>query len=245
MSKTWVLGVVLFAVAWNAPAQISRIDTRPRGASTSSFSIGPRLASYSTDFSAGTSFETGRQTGFGLVGDYRSGQFVLDFMWDHDPENGFSLTDIIVDTGNYERDRGEATIGYAIAPIVDLQGGIRFDNIRVGGASFFGNPFGTEFEVEHQAITAGVRLHTGEGNPVGWYGVARGYLGSANFDVAGLDRDPDTTGFRLETGVSIRLGDSAWSAVPGFEYERIETEEDFGLELDTNRVFVNFVYRMR
>ncbi|HVS31795.1 MAG TPA: hypothetical protein VMS98_10095 [Thermoanaerobaculia bacterium] len=244
--RNTLIAALLFAMATTASAQISRIITTPnRGSGTSSFSIGPRLASYSTDFRAGARVDTGRQSGFGLVGEYRSGQFVLDFMWDHDPENGFSLADIIVDVGNYERDRGEATIGYAVTPNLDLQGGIRFDSVRIGGASFFGNPLFSALEVQHQAITAGVKIHTGDGNPIGWYGVGRGYLGSADFDVAGLGVNPDTTGFRLETGISIRLGTSSWYAVPGIEYEKIQTDEDFGLELDTNRVFVSFVYRMR
>ncbi len=57
-------------------------------------------------------------------------------------------------------------------------------------------------------------------------------------------RDDDSTGCRAEAGVSIPLGNSNWSLVPAVEIERLETDND-SLRLDTNRLILNFIYRMR
>lgn len=245
--KRAFLTVVLFAAAATASAQIHSITTtRSRTGGTSSFSIGPRLSNYSTDINAGPApLETGRQSSFGVVGDWRSNNFVLDFSFDHDPENGINISDIIIDTGNYARDRGEATIGFAIAPILDLQGGIRFDTIRIGGASFFGTPFLSHLDIDHQALTAGIRIHSEDTMaPVGFYVLGRGYLGSAQFKISGPNVNTDSFGFRAEGGVNVRLAESNWWVVPGLEFEQLETDE-FNINLKTNRVFINFVYKSR
>jgi hypothetical protein len=211
--------------------------------SSSTFSIGPRISNYSTDIENGPgTIKTGRQSSFGLVGDFRTGSLILDFVYDHDPQNGFSITDIIVDTGNYQRDRGEGTIGFAVAPVLDLQGGFRVDSTRVGGASVFGNPFLTDLSIDHQALTAGVRIHSDDRQPVAFYVLGRGYIGSAKFDIRGLHVNTDTSGYRGEAGLNIRIGDSAWSVVPGIEYEHIETK-DYKIQLNTNRAFLNVVFR--
>src|SRR6476659_490584 len=110
-----LLAVTLMACAAAASAQTQNIQTTRGGGSSYNdgvFTIGPRLSNYSTDVrETVTPLRTGRQSSFGLVGDYRNGNFVLDFMYDHDPENGISVVDLIVDTGNYSRDRGEVTVG--------------------------------------------------------------------------------------------------------------------------------------
>lgn len=244
MRKTLVV-LALLAAATTATAQVSRITT-DRRAGDSWFSIGPRLSNYSTHFDAGlTSLKTGRQTGFGVVGDYRAGAFVLDFMWDRDPENGIQLSDIIVDFGNYERDRGEVTVGFAIAPNLDLQGGIHYDEFRLGGGSFFGNDFGSDLSVQHEALVAGITLHNGDLQPVGFSLAARGLLGTADLNLTGPNtNDVDTRGFRAEANLSIRIGESQWYAVPGIEYEKITSDEDV-IDVDTNRLFIKFVYRTR
>ena len=231
-----VMTAVLLACATSAYAIQTGTTT------SSSFSIGPRLSNYSTDIEAGPEpFETGRQTAFGVVGDYRTGNFVLDFQFDHDPENGISLSDIVIDVGNYERDRTEATVGFVIAPTIDVHGGIRFDNIRVGGASIFGTPFLSDLEIDHQALTFGLRFST-EGQPVGFYALGRGYLGSAKFDVIGADVNTDTIGYRGEAGLKIRIGETNWYLQPALEYEHIETD-DLDIRIDTNRFMLNFVFR--
>lgn len=208
-----------------------------------SFGIGPRISNYSTDFDAGpTAIDTSRQSGYGLVGDYRAGTFILDWRYNHDPENGFSLSDIVVDVGNYEHNGGEATIGFAVTPILDLQGGARIDSIRVGGARFFGGSLFEDLDLDHQAIAAGVQLHSGDHNPVGWYVIGRGYLGSAKFDRLGTRVTSDTTGYRGEAGVRVRLAQSNWYVVPGLEYERFSTK-DYEVDFRTNRVFLNFEFR--
>ena len=234
------------AVAHGQTQNIQQIQTMtPPSSHASEFSIGPRVSSYSTDIDGGlATLKTGRQSSFGVVGEYRSGQLALDFNFDHDPENGISLSDLIIDTGNYSRDRGEFTIGYAVAPVLDLQGGVRWDTIRIGGASIFGTTFLSDLDIDHQALTAGLKLHTGDGQPVGFYALGRGYLGSAKFDVQGAHVNTDTTGFRGEAGINIRLGEGNWYLVPGLEYEHLETK-DYNLRLNSNRAFLSFVYRSR
>lgn len=218
------------------------IATSLQAQSAGTFAIGPRISNYSTDIDP---LRTGRQVAFGLLGEYRSGAFVLDFNWDRDSRNGIRLTDIVVDTSDYTRDRGEVTVGFAAAPFLDLQGGVHLDSIRIGGASIFGADFASDLNIDHQALVGGIRLHTGDYQPVGFYGVARGYIGTAKLDFAGAPTiDSDTNGYRAEAGIPIRLGESNWRVVPGAEYEHIELK-DYPMRIDTNRVFLNFVYRSR
>lgn len=208
-----------------------------------SFSIGPGISNYSTEVKSIASTDTGRQVAFGLAGDYRSGAFVLDYLWDHDPENGISITDILVDTGNYSRNRGEVTVGFNLGNFLDLQGGLRLDSYRIGGASFLGTSVASELDIEHQAIVAGIRVHTDERQPVAFYALGRGLLGNAKLDFGNVVGDNEsTTGFRVEAGIPIRLGQSNWRIVPGVELEHLETQDD-NIEIDTNRVFVNFLFR--
>jgi hypothetical protein len=212
----------------------------------STFSIGPRVSSYSTDIDAGPApIKTGRQSSFGLVGNYRTGNFVLDFSYDHDPSNGIRLTDIIVDVGDYQRDRGEGTVGLALAPVLDIEGGLRIESIRVGGFSLFGSNLGSDLNLDHQAITAGLNLHSDPWQPVGFHVKARGYIGSAKFDDAfGQRVNTDTSGWRGEAGLDVRIGETNWWVTPGVEYEHIETK-DYDLRFNTNRFFLNFVFKAR
>jgi|GEM_PF-1375178 len=213
-------------------------------AGAQSFEIGPRISNYSTHLDTDLlSLRTGRVSSYGLVGDYRNGAFVIDWLYDHDPQNGISLVDVVLDTGDYTRDRGEVTIGFAVLPILDLQGGVRLDQVRLGGIEFFGNPIATDLNIDHQAITAGVRFHSATNRPAGFYLLGRGMIGTAKFR-EGLDQDADTTGYRGEAGIPIRLGESNWFLVPGAEYEHLEAK-DAGWRMNTNRVFLNFVYSSR
>ncbi len=245
MKRTLILAAAMLLAA-TAQAQ-SYITSTPRPYNGgSSFSIGPRAASYSTDVDTDfVSVKTGRQTSFGLEGDYRTGQLVIDFMYDHDPENGISLINLIgIDVGQYSRDRGEATIGFAVLPVLDLKAGGRAETIRVGGAEIFGNSVFSTLDLSHQALAFGARLHTAADRPVGAYLDGRGYVGTAKFNQSGFDVSTDTTGYRGEAGVSIPLGESRWSVVPAVEYEHLETK-DYGLRLNTNRFMVNFLYHSR
>jgi hypothetical protein len=212
----------------------------------SMFTIGPRLSSYSTDIDAGPApIKTGRQSSFGVVGDYRTGNFVLDFSYDHDPENGIRLTDLIVDVGNYRRDRGEATVGLALLSVLDIEGGLRVESFRVGGFSLFGSNLDSDLNLDHQAITAGLNLHSDPSQRVGFHVKGRGYVGSAKFDDAtGTNVNADTTGWRGEAGLDVRIGESNWYVSPGVEYEHLETK-DYDLRFNTNRFFLNFVFRAR
>jgi hypothetical protein len=242
------LFLVLIALGYAATlnAQSFITTTRQGGSSEGVFEIGPRISNYSTDVRQQISpLRTGRQSSFGVVGGYRAGAFVLDFVYDHDPENGISITDVIVDTGNYSRDHGEVTVGYAPTQFLDLQGGIRIDDTRIGGVVIFGNPVATDLDIEHQALTAGIRIHT-DPTPVGFFVTARGFIGSAklDFDQGPTDRDHDTSGYRGEAGLSIRLGESTWLVQPGYEYDHFETKNG-GVRMNTNRFFLNFVYRSR
>jgi len=211
-----------------------------------SVSIGPRVSSYSTDLDGGlNTIKTGRQSSYGLVGDFRTGKFVLDYMYDHDPENGISVVDLLVDTGNYTRDRGEVTVGFEVLPVLDLQGGARFESFRVGGIAIVGNPIFTDMNVDHQAIVFGVKLHTPPEQRLGLYAIARGYVGTAKIKTQDQLRfDDDSSGYRFEGGLSVPLGESSWSIQPAVEYEHIKTS-DVGLRLNTNRFILGFVYRSR
>lgn len=215
-------------------------------AQTSSFTIGPRYSNYDTSVDVGlVGVDTGRSSAFGVTGDYRAGAFVLDFMFDHDPENGISIIDFLpIDIATYKRDRGEATVGYAALPFLDLQAGARFDSATIGIGPFdSGGLFGGS-DLDHQAIVFGVNAHSPELRPFGVYGLARAYVGSAKTRQAGVRLSSDTTGFRVEGGVKIPIGASNWMVVPALEWESLEVE-DLGLKLDTNRLIVGFVYRSR
>lgn len=243
-----LLTVIVFISAAALSAQtgssINTINTNRSGGPASSgvFTIGGRLSNYSTNVrEASTPIKTGRQNSFGAVGAYRNGPFVLDFNYDHDPENGLSIVSLIVDTGNYSRDHSEVTAGYSPAPFLDLQGGLRFDTSRIGGVSVFGNRVATDLNIDHQALTGGIRLHT-DTAPLGFFVAGRGFIGSAKVDLGFGKNDSDTSGYRGEAGLNIRLGESAWSVQPGYEYDHFETK-DLGIRMNTNRLFLNFVYR--
>jgi hypothetical protein len=252
--KRLILALTFCALSLPAAAQYDIDNDRSDeyGSNSGSFTIGPRVSNYSTDIDyAGLSIESGRQSSFGLAGELRNNHFVLDFLYDHDPEDGVSVVDILpIEFGKFSRDRAEVTIGYSIAPMFDVQGGVRVDQISLGGEALGGDLFDGQ-DVEHQALTAGVKFHTPDRRgAVGAYLLARGYLGTMDFGNDGFfdnndnGEQMDSTGYRAEAGVSIPLGSSNWSLVPAVEIERIQTDDDF-LNLDTNRVLLSFVYRMR
>jgi hypothetical protein len=230
------LAVLLAGMATTASAQ------------TSVFSIGPRISNYSTRVEGDplTTLRTGRQTAVGLVGDYRNGNFNLDFSYDRDSSNGASITDILIDNGDFQRNRGELAIGYSVLPVLDVQGGVRFEQLRFGGFSLFGGSFG-DVNMDHQALVGGIKLHSTTMNPAGFYLLARGMVGTAKFDDT-ANTQKDTTGYRAEVGIPFALGSSNWHLVPGAEYEHFDTQT-FGLgrkiRLDSNRVFLNFVFSTR
>lgn len=213
-------------------------------AAAQTFEIGPRISNYSTHLDTDLlSLRTGRVSSYGLVGDYRNGALVVDWLYEHDPQEGISPIAFIVDTGDYTRDRGELTVGFALLPTLDLQGGVRLDQIRLGGIEFFGNPIASDLNIDHEAITAGVRFHSATNRPAGFYVLGRAMIGTAKFR-DGLDQDADTTGYRAEAGIPIRLGQSNWFIVPGAEYEHLEAK-DTGFRMNTNRAFLNFVWSSR
>jgi hypothetical protein len=249
MNRTLPFAALFVLAATAAFAQSS--DYRSSPPSSSSFNIGARYSSYSTKFTGNATpeLQTGRQSSFGIMGDYRNGRLVFDFNYDYDPSNGVGITDLILDSSDYRRSRTEVTAGYAIAPVLDLQVGARFETVRVGGFSLFGNTIGSDFTMDHQAIAAGVKLHSATDRPAGFYVLGRAYVGSAKFNDES-SRDKTTTGYRAEVGIPIALGESNWSVVPGFEYEHIQTENfsffgDRSVRLDTNRAFIGFAYRSR
>lgn len=243
--RTTLLALIGIVCAASASAQTQSIQTtRSNYGGNGVFTIGPRLSNYSTDIrETVTPLKTGRQSSFGIVGDYRIGTFVLDFLYDHDPSNGISVVDLIVDTGNYSRDHGEVTVGFAAAPFLDLQGGVRIDSTRVGGVVVIGFPVSTDVNIDNEAITGGLKFHT-EGAPVGFFATARGFIGSAKVDFGLGNNNTDTSGFRGEAGLNIRLGEGAWAVQPGYEYDHFETK-DFRIRMNTNRLFLNFVHRSR
>lgn len=209
-------------------------------AQSSSFTFGPRISSYNTDYRGVVSLKTGRQTAYGLQGDYRSGAFVLDYFYDHDPSNGASVIDLLIDTGDYTRDRGEVTAGWSILPVLDLQGGVRYETYRIGGVAIIGTPLFSDVDATHQALVFGAKLHSDPRQRVGVYLLGRGYVGNMKIDDVAIDET--TSGYRFEAGVSIPLGESSWSIVPAAEYEHFEMQ-DSSTRINTNRVMLSFVYR--
>lgn len=245
--KKILLALTALIVTSSAAAQVSLIQTTPRRGigPSEGFTIGPRYSNYSTDIDVEIiTIESGRQSAFGLVGSYRGGGLVLDFLFDHDPENGLQFTDLLpIELGRYSRDRGEFTIGWAAVPYLDIQGGVRLDSISIGGRAF-GFELFDSVDLDHQALVLGVGLHTADDRPFMVYGTGRAYIGSADFggDFLGVSTQMDTTGMRLEGGVMIPVGDTQWRVVPGFEYEYLETDNNL-FRFDTNRFFINFVYK--
>jgi hypothetical protein len=237
--------LVLALCAASASAQIARINPTRSAmppADLDGFVLGPRYSNYSTTLDIELlTVETGRQHSFGLFGEYRSGAFMLDFNWDHDPENGFQIVDLLpFDVENYSRDRGEVMIGWTPHPYFDIQAGLRFDQVSIG--SFTSDVFFGGRDFDHTGLGAGIKVHTPTNRPFGLYGLARGYLGSADFGDDSFGAQEDVMGRRLEGGIMIPIGETRWLAVPGIEYEYFEIG-DREMAMETNRFFVNFVYR--
>lgn len=207
------------------------------------FTLGGRYSSYSTDFQTDlTSFETGREGGFGIAAAFRSGGLVVSGAYDRDSSGEFDVVFIPLDLAEYSRSRFEASVGYSVLPFLDLEGGVRLDDLELGGILFSS----ADASFEHQAVTAGVTFHTPTIRPVGWYGTARAYLGTADISAGPISQEVDTTGYRLETGLQIPLGTSNWEIIPGAEWEVIETDEDELLtpdfDFESNRLFIMFAY---
>jgi hypothetical protein len=246
MKKTLFATAFVLVIASTASAQ-SMITTTPQRSYPTvndGFRIGPRVSNYATDIDFEIfTVDSGRQLSFGLAGDFRSGAFLLDFNYDHDPENGLQITDFLpIDFGRYSRDRGEVTIGWAAIPYLDLQGGLRFDNITLGGSTFGDDDFFGSEDFEFQGIGGGVKIHTATNRPFGVYGVLRGFTGTVDTGGSGFGSQIDATVYRAEGGFVIPIGESNWSAVPGLEFETFDTEGNL-LTLETNRVFVNILYQ--
>lgn len=210
------------------------------------FTMGARYSNYSTEIAAEAvdfiSLETGREGSFGIFGEYRAGRAVLSGSYDRDDSSGIALSFLPIDLAEYSRSRFEGTIGYAVTPFMDIEGGVRVDSVEFGGTLFFSE----DLSLDHQALALGVNLHTPTIRPIGWYGLARGYFGTADINVLGVSADTDTTGFRVETGVQIPLGLSGWQIIPAVEYERIETDRsnilDPGIDLESNRLMLMASY---
>jgi hypothetical protein len=205
-------------------------------------SIGGRYSNYATDVATELGdVETGRESSLGFLVNYRNAGLVLDGRFEHDFESGISIVDILpFDAAEYSRDRSELAVGYGVAPVIDIEGGVRFDSIELS-AGPFSNDFFDPVDFSHQAIFGGVNLHTPTIRPVGFFGSARAFLGSADFELEGAELSSDTTGLKVEAGLQIPVGLTGWEVSPGVEWEHIETD-DYGLEFDTNRFFVNFLY---
>lgn len=215
-------------------------------ASAQNFTLGARYSNYSTEIEADVveliSLDTGREGSFGIFGEYRAGRVVLTGSYDRDDSSGIALSFLPIDLADYSRSRFEGTLGYAVTPFFDIEGGVRVDSVEFGGTLFFSE----DLDFDHQALVLGINLHTPTIRPVGWYGLVRGYVGTADLNLLGVTADTDTTGFRVETGVQIPLGLSGWQITPAVEYERIETDRsnllDPGIDLETNRLMLMASY---
>lgn len=223
-------------------AALIAITTTPIFSQT--FTLGARYSNYSTEIQAEAleffTLDTGREGSFGIFGEYRAGRVVLNGAYDHD-SSSVALSFLPIDLAEYSRNRFEGTVGYAVTQFMDIEGGVRIDAIEFGGPIFFSQ----DLELDHQALVLGINLHTTSNRPIGWYGLARGYIGTADLNVLGVTADTDTTGFRVETGIKIPLGTN-WLIIPAVEFERIETDRsnflDPGIELESNRLLLMAAY---
>lgn len=224
------------------------ISAIPAGAQTTVLS--GRYSNYATDIDLGlATLETGRGSSIGFLANYRNGGFVLNAQLDHDFDNGVSFLDFLpFELAEYSRDRAEATVGYSVIPMLDVEAGIRLDQMDIETSLLDDDDFFGGVDLEHQAIVGGVTFHSPTIRPVGWYASLRGYFGSAEFNFEGVDVTADTIGFKAEAGVPIPIGVTGWEITPGLELERLTTD-DFafgvgGLEFDTNRFFINVGYAL-
>ncbi|MDX1583380.1 MAG: hypothetical protein R3338_07230 [Thermoanaerobaculia bacterium] len=206
------------------------------------FSIGGKYSNYETELSAaGASIDTDRENSLGFVLEYRNERFVLKGQLDHDFESGLGVFDVF-DLADYERDRIEISAGYGVTPNIDIDFAVRIDSLQID--TFFFDEFSEATDMDQEAIGAGLTFHSDPAADFGVFLMGRGYIGNAEF---GIGPDVDTTGFRIEGGLPIRIGGGNWRIVPGVEWERFETDDILsveGFEFETNRLVFSFIYSM-
>lgn len=140
------------------------------------FTLGVRYSNFSTDFTAEPfRFESGREGSFGIFGIYRADRLVVSGSYDDDSAGGIDLDFLPLDLADFTRDRFEGMIGYSVLPVLDIEGGIRVDNIGFGGIFGF-----DDIKVENQALGAGITLHSATIRPAGFYATRRVYAGEAD-----------------------------------------------------------------
>ena len=248
--KTMVLSFIFAGMAAAATAQQVTAqspyppDQRAKIEAANGFRIGGRYANYATAADIGLfTVDSGRQYSVGVLGSYRSGLFVLDFNWDHDAETGIDIGEFLpAESGAYSRDRGEITVGWSAWEYFDVQGGFRFDRFSITGVSL-GNEVLDPGDVENNMILGGIHVHTPAYYPWGAYGVLRGYFGSATFTSGGTNDEVDSSGWRMEGGQEIPLGNSNFRVIPGLEFEEVDVLPRFNTF--TNRFFVTVQYKFR
>ena len=207
------------------------------------FTIGGKYSNYETELNlGGAGFDTDRESSLGFILEYRNDRFVMKGQIDSDFESGIGFD--FFDFADYSRDRIEVSAGYGVTPNLDLDFAVRIDSLSVDTGLF--DEFFGGTDLDQEAFGVGVTFHSDPDAEVGYFLMGRGYVGSAEFDI-GLSTDVDTTGFRIEGGVPIRLGESGWKIVPGVEWERFETDDILGadgFEFETNRLVLAFTYTM-
>ncbi len=207
------------------------------------FTLGGKYSNYETELSVGgEGFDTDRQSSLGFIVEYRNQGFVMKGQLDHDFESGLGFD--FFNLADYSRDRIEVSAGYGVTKNIDLDFAVRIDSLSVD--TFFFDDFFGGTDLDQEALGAGVMFHSDPAAEFGYFLMARGYVGSAELDL-GVGADVDTTGFRIEGGIPISLGESGWKIVPGIEWERFETDDILtieGFEFETNRLVLGFTYTM-
>lgn len=211
------------------------------GAFAQQFTIGGKYSNYETELSiAGGGYDTDREGSLGFLLEYRNDRFVLKGQIDNDLESGLAFD--FFDFADYERERIEISAGYGVTPNLDIDLAVRLDSLSVDGL-FFDEFFGGA-DMDLEAIGVGAHFHSDPRADIGFFLMGRVYTGNAEFDL-GVRSEVDTTGFRIEGGFPIRIGESNWHVVPGLEYERFETDDiagEDGFEFETNRLVLAFTY---
>ena len=204
--------------------------------------IGGRYSNYSIDLGLlGFSIDTERESSLGVVGQFESGPIIVKGFYDHDFEAGVSFFDLFnLDLATVQRDRAEGSIGWRVADFITLEGAVRWEDLSartgffdIGDASLSGAQFGF-----------GGTAHSKPDADFRWFVTGRYFVGSVDVnDIGGtgIDGSIDTNGLRFEVGVPISVGDSSWVVVPGFEYERFETDTSL-IEVESNRFMIALQY---
>lgn len=178
------------------------------------------------------SVEANAAYGAGIILDVRERRWIVRLRYEHDFASVQSLVlrGFKLDSGEFSRDRWEATAGYELSPYVSIEGGFRNERINFAEDALSGlGAVDTEFF----ALSSGLTVHTPRERAVSGALKLHGYYGGSGWSA---DRLSDTRGHRVELTVPVRLGRSAVRLVPGVALDRLRTASS--LRTDERSYFI-------